>query len=54
MDAEAVLDQLKTILVERLKFEHFALAIDEREDLAPHFQSLGTLVGYITSPIGPA
>jgi len=91
MDAQAVLDQLKTILVERLKFEsdratgltmetplpkgidgslgldsldfievalgiedRFGLVLDEREDLAPHFQSLGTLVGYITSHIGPA
>ena len=91
MDAEAVLDQLKALLVERLKFEaqraagltletslpkgvdgslgldsldfievalgieeRFGIVIDEREDLAPHFQSLGTLVGYITSQIGPA
>jgi acyl carrier protein len=91
MDAEAVLDQLKALLVERLKFEahraaaltletslpkgidgslgldsldfievalgieeRFGVVIDEREDLAPHFQSLGTLVGYITSQIGPA
>jgi acyl carrier protein len=91
MDGQAVLDQLKTILVERLKFDahratalaletplpkgiagsleldsldfievalgiedRFGLVLDEREDLAPHFQSLGTLVGYITSNIGPA
>ena len=91
MDAVAVLEQLKTILVERLKFDahrttgltqdtslpkgidgslgldsldfieialgiedRFGLVIDEREDLVPHFQSLGTLVRYITSRIGPA
>jgi hypothetical protein len=28
--------------------------LDEREDLAPHFQSLGTLVAYIGSHIGAA
>jgi acyl carrier protein len=91
MDAVAVLEQLKAILVERLKFDahrttgltldtslpkgidgslgldsldfieialgiedRFGLVIDEREDLDPHFQSLGTLVGYITFRIGPA
>lgn len=86
MDGEKVLDDLKLILTERLRFEparaagltaetwlpkgiegslgldsldfieislgieeRFGLVIDEREDLAPHFQSLGTLVGYIRS-----
>ena len=91
MDAQAVLDQLKAILVDRLKFDpqraaslgidtplpkgidgalgldsldfieialgiedRFGLVLDEREDLAPHFQSLGTLVEYITAQIGSA
>jgi acyl carrier protein len=91
MDTLAVLDQLRAILVERLKFdahraagltletplpkgidgslgldsldfievalgieERFGLVLDEREDLAPHFQSLGTLVAYIGSHIGAA
>jgi hypothetical protein len=30
------------------------MELDEREDLAPHFQSLGTLISSITSHIGPA
>jgi acyl carrier protein len=89
MDAEAVLEELKAILVERLRFDpgratglttatslpkgidgslgldsldfieislgiedRFGLAMDEQEDLAPHFESLGALVGYITSRLG--
>lgn len=91
MDAQAVLEQLKTLLVERLKFDphrasgltmdstlpkglegslgldsldfieislgiedRFGVVIDEREDVAAHFESLGTLVGYITSRMGAA
>ena len=90
MDADAVLAQLKVILVERLRFDparaellspttvlpkgvdgslgldsldfiemslgiedHFGIVMDEGGDLAPHFSSLGTLVGYITSRLGP-
>ena len=86
MDSQKVVDELKGILVERLRFEpakaagltaettlpagiegslgldsldfievalgiedRFGVVIDEREDLAPHFQSLGTLAGYIVS-----
>jgi len=86
MENKEVLDELKTILVERLKFdprraadtgfetalpkgldgslgldsldfiemsiaieERFGLVLDEREDLAPHFESFGTLVRYITA-----
>jgi acyl carrier protein len=86
MEAKEVLDELKTILVERLKFdprraadtglattlpkdvegslgldsldfielsiaieERFGLVIDEREDLAPHFESFDTLIRYITA-----
>ena len=86
MEAKEVLDELKTILVDRLRFdsrraaetdlettlpkgvdgslgldsldfielsiaieERFGLVIDEREDLAPHFESFNTLIRYITS-----
>ena len=33
--------------------DHFGIVMDEGGDLAPHFSSLGTLVGYITSRLGP-
>jgi len=86
MDTDKVLDDLKLILTQRLKFEsaraaaltsdtslpkgvdgslgldsldfleislgieeRFGFVIDEREDLAPHFQSLGTLAKYVGS-----
>jgi acyl carrier protein len=86
MEAKEALDELKTILVERLKFdprraaetdlattlpkgvegslgldsldfielsiaieERFGLVMDEREDLAPHFESFDTLTRYIGS-----
>jgi acyl carrier protein len=89
MDAQAVVEQLKVILVERLKFDparaasltadsalpkgvegslgldsldfievslgiedQFGLVMDERDDLAPHFASLGTLAAYISSRLG--
>lgn len=84
MDAQKVVDELKVLLTERLKFdptrtasltaetslpkgidgslgldsldfievalgieERFGVVIDESEDLAPHFQSVGTLAQYI-------
>lgn len=84
MDTEQILDDLKVILTQRLKFEparaagltaatplpkglegslgldsldfleislgieeRFGFVIDDREDLAPHFQSLDTLSRYI-------
>jgi acyl carrier protein len=86
MEPKEVLDELKSILVERLKFdprrasevsfdtklpkgvegalgldsldfielsiaieERFGLVLDEREDLAPHFESFHTLVSFIAS-----
>ncbi len=86
METDKVLEGLKDILVERLRFapsrlpdlslatvlpkdiegslgldsldfielsigieERFGFVIDEAQDLAPHFQSLGTLVEYIKS-----
>ena len=89
MDPGAVLEELKVILVERLKFdshkaslltldsalpkgidgslgfdsldfieialgieERFGLVLDEQADLAPHFQSLGTLVRFIGVSLG--
>jgi acyl carrier protein len=89
MDDQAVLEELKAILVERLRFDparaagltpatslpkgidgslgldsldfievslgiedRFGVVMDEQEDLAPHFESLGTLVGYIASRLG--
>jgi len=85
-EATRVLDELKSILVERLKFdprrasdtsletklpkgiegglgldsldfielsiaieERFGLVLDEREDLAPHFESFHTLVSFINA-----
>ncbi len=84
MDAQKVVDELKVLLTERLKFdpartasltaetslpkgidgslgldsldfievalgieERFGVVMDESEDLAPHFQSVGTLAQYI-------
>ena len=89
MDAQAVVEQLKGILVERLKFDparaasltadsalpkgvegslgldsldfievslgiedQFGLVMDERDDLAPHIASLGTLAAYISARLG--
>ena len=86
MEIDKVLEELKDIMVERLKFapsrlpdlslatvlpkdiegslgldsldfielsigieERFGFVIHETQDLAPHFQSLGTLVEYIKS-----
>lgn len=86
MEPKEVLDELKTILSTRLKFdpkrasettmetplpkgvegsigldsldfielsiaieERFGLVMDEREDLAPHFESFDTLIRYISS-----
>jgi len=86
VESEKVLEELKDIMVERLKFapsrlpelslatvlpkdvegslgldsldfielsigieERFGFVIDEAQDLAPHFLSLGTLVEYIQS-----
>jgi acyl carrier protein len=84
MDTDKVVDELKLILTERLRFEpsktasltaetslpkgvdgslgldsldfieialgleeRFGVMVDEREDLAPHFQSVGSLARYI-------
>lgn len=89
MDAAEILEQLKGIMVERLKFDPrramglgpatalpkgvdgsleldsldfielslgiedcFGIVMDERDDLAVHFQTLGTLVDYVKSRIG--
>ena len=86
METKEVLEELKAIMVERLKFdpsrasgltlettlpkgiegslgldsldfiemsvaieERFGFVMDESQDLEPHFQSLGTLVEYISS-----
>jgi acyl carrier protein len=86
MDTDEILDAIKALLVERLKFdptraadvtldtslpkgidgslgldsldfielamgieERCGVVIDEREDLAPHFKSVGALVDFITS-----
>lgn len=91
MDAKEVLDGLRSILVDRLKFdprraaetsletplptgidgslgldsldfielsvaieERFGVLLDEREDLAPHFESFDTLVAFIRSRTAPA
>jgi len=91
MDAAEILERLKVIMMERLKFDAqraaglgpdtvlpkgvdqsigldsldfielslgiedcFGVVMDEREDLAPHFQTLGTLVDYVKSRLGVA
>ena len=91
METKEVLDELKTILVERLKFEprraadtgpettlpkgvegslgldsldfielsvaieeRFGIVMDEREDLAQHFESFDTLSRYIASRMAGA
>jgi acyl carrier protein len=90
MDPGATFEELRAILVERLKFDaqraslltlesslpkgidgslgldsldfieialgiedRFGLVFDEHEDLAPHFESLGTLVKFIGVRLGP-
>jgi acyl carrier protein len=86
MDTRSILDELRIMLVERLKFdpgraagvalatvlpkgiegslgldsldfielsmaieERFGIAMDEREELEPHFQSFDTLTRYIST-----
>jgi len=74
MEPKEVFDELKTILVTRLKFdprravdltlettlpksielsiaieERFGIAMDESQDLAPHFTSFDTLSRFIAS-----
>jgi acyl carrier protein len=86
VESEEILDAIKTLLVERLKFdrvraaevtlhtslpkgiegslgldsldfielamgieERCGVVIDDQEDLAPHFKSVGALVDFITS-----
>jgi acyl carrier protein len=86
METDEILDAIKTLLVERLKFdptraaevtldtslpkgidgslgldsldfielamgieERCGVTIDDQEDLAPHFKSVGALVDFITS-----
>jgi acyl carrier protein len=88
MDAQTVVDELKVILTERLRFDaaktasltaettlpkgidgslgldsldfievalgiedRYGVVIDERDDLTPHFQSLGTLAKYIVGRV---
>ena len=49
--------QIRSIGLDSLDFiemsiaieERFGLVLDEREDLAPHFESFDTLVRYITA-----
>jgi acyl carrier protein len=90
MEPKEVFDELKSVMVDRLKFdprraaetrpettlpkgiegslgldsldfielsvaieERFGIIIDEREDLASHFQSLDTLSRYIVSRMAP-
>jgi acyl carrier protein len=43
------LDSLDFIEMSVAIEDRFGLAMDESQDLAPHFESLGTLVAYITS-----
>jgi acyl carrier protein len=46
------LDSLDFIEMSVAIEDRFGLAIDESQDLAPHIESLGTLVAYITSRMG--
>ena len=49
VDGSLGLDSLDFIEVSLGIEERFGVVMDEREDLAPHFQSLGTLSRYIES-----
>jgi acyl carrier protein len=49
IDGSLGLDSLDFIEVSLGIEERFGVVMDEREDLAPHFQSLGTLARYIES-----
>ncbi len=52
IDESLGLDSLDFIEISLGIEERFGLVMDEREDLAPHFQSLGTLTGYVSSHVG--
>ena len=54
MEGSLGLDSLDFIEVALGIEEQFGLVLDEGDDLAPHFASLGTLVRYISSHIGAA
>ena len=47
VDGSLGLDSLDFIEVSLGIEDRFGLVMDEREDLAPHFESLGTLANYI-------
>jgi acyl carrier protein len=49
MDGSLGLDSLDFIEMSIAIEERFGLVMDESQDLAPHFESLGTLAAYITS-----
>jgi acyl carrier protein len=46
------LDSLDFIEISLGIEERFGVVMDEREDLAPHFQTLGTLTDYVRSHLG--
>lgn len=52
MEGSLGLDSLDFIEVSVAIEDRFGLAMDESQDLAPHFESLGTLVAYIRSRMG--
>ncbi len=52
LDGSLGLDSLDFIDLSVAIENRFGLVLDESQDLAPHFESLGTLVTYITSRMG--
>ncbi len=52
MEGSLGLDSLDFIEMAIAIEDRFGFVIDEREDLAPHFESLGTLVKYVSSRMG--
>lgn len=52
MEGSLGLDSLDFIEMSIAIEERFGLVMDESQELEPHFESLGTLVAYITSRLG--
>ena len=52
MEGSLGLDSLDFIEMSIAIEERFGLMMDESQELEPHFESLGTLVAYITSRLG--
>ena len=53
VDGSLGLDSLDFIEMAIAIEERFGLVMDESQEMEPHFQSMGTLVDYVTAHAGP-